>query len=190
MFSTYLYFLFLYCVYAYQYMMPDDICDLIDIKYVKYTFQCGEVSCEGPLHYCSDDNVCLYCSMDLCQSPSPPDQCQLQCKKLQLEIIKEHCDEMMKHMRNSTKDNESDMQGYCFDIYHLSGIFTASVVVAIIIVFTAIQLWKRCRNRKNDAIVNDAHFDKCWCFSYQEKRKQNTTCPSEEMTAMCVPSGK
>lgn len=21
---------------------------------------------------------------------------------------------MMKHMRNSTKDNESDMQGYCF----------------------------------------------------------------------------
>lgn len=88
MFSTYLYFLFLYCVYAYQYMMPDDICDLIDIKYVKYTFQCGEVSCEGPLHYCSDDNVCLYCSMDLCQSPSPPDQCQLQCKKLQLEIIK------------------------------------------------------------------------------------------------------
>lgn len=88
MFSTYLYFLFLYCVYAYQYMMPDDICDLIDIKYTKYTFQCGEVSCEGPLHYCSDDNVCLYCSMDLCQSPSPPDQCQLQCKKLQLEIIK------------------------------------------------------------------------------------------------------
>lgn len=27
-------------------------------------------------------------------------------------------------------------------------------------------------------------------FSYQEKRKLHATCPSEEMTAICVPSGK
>lgn len=86
--STYLYFLFLYCVYAYQYMIPDDICDLIDIKYTKYNFQCGDFFCEGPLQYCSDDNVCLYCSMDLCQSQYPPKQCQLQCKKRQLGKIK------------------------------------------------------------------------------------------------------
>lgn len=173
-------------------MIPDDICDLIDIKYTKYNFQCGDVFCEGPLQYCSDDNVCLYCSMDLCQSQYPPKQCQLQCKKLQLGKIKEHCDEMIKHISNSTKDNESDMQGYCLDIYHLSGIFTASVVIAIIIVFIASQLWKRCtcRNKKNAALVNVEHFDKCCCFSYQEKRKLHATCPSEEMTAICVPSGK
>lgn len=34
----YLYFLFFYCVYVYQYMIFDDICDLIDIKYMKYNF--------------------------------------------------------------------------------------------------------------------------------------------------------
>lgn len=27
-------------------------------------------------------------------------------------------------------------------------------------------------------------------FSYPENRKQKATCPSEEMTAICVPSGK
>lgn len=85
MFSSFSYFLLLCSAYAHQYVMTSTLCDLIDIK---YNFQCGEVSCEGPLHYCSDDNVCLYCSMDLCQSPSPPDQCQPQCKKLQLEKIK------------------------------------------------------------------------------------------------------
>lgn len=85
MFSSFSYFLLLCSAYAHQYVMTSTLCDLIDIK---YNFQCGEVSCEGPLQYCSDENVCLYCSMDLCQSLTPPDQCQFQCKKLQLRNIK------------------------------------------------------------------------------------------------------
>lgn len=84
MFSSFLYVLFLCSVYAHQCIMADTLCDLIDIQYVKYNIQCREVFCEGPLQYWSDDNVCLYCNLDLCQSQTPPNQCQPLCKNLQL----------------------------------------------------------------------------------------------------------
>lgn len=84
MFSSFLYVLFLCSVYAHQCIMADTLCDLIDIQYVKYNIQCREFFCEGPLQYCSDDNVCLYCNLDLCQSQTPPNQCQPLCKNLQL----------------------------------------------------------------------------------------------------------
>eukprot|EP00105_Crassostrea_gigas_P031536 XP_011454265.1 PREDICTED: uncharacterized protein LOC105347071 [Crassostrea gigas] len=188
MFSSFIYILLLCSAYAHQYLMISTVCDLIDIN---YSFQCGDVSCEGPLQYCSDDNVCLYCSMYLCQSPTPPSQCQLQCKKLQLGNFTEHCgDEMMKQKSNFTKDHESDMHGFCIDIYYFSAFCAVSVVIATIIIITASQLCKKYRARKNVAFVNVNHFHRCCCFSYPEHRKQKATCPSEEMTAICVPSGK
>lgn len=54
--------------------MTPGACDLIAIE---YRFQCGDGFCNGPRQYCTDDDVCRYCSIHLCRNP--PDQCRYQC---------------------------------------------------------------------------------------------------------------
>lgn len=63
--------------------MTHSVCDLMAIE---YRFQCGEGFCDGPRQYCADDDVCRYCSTDLCRNP--PDQCQYQCILYQQQNLK------------------------------------------------------------------------------------------------------
>lgn len=57
---------------------------------------------------------------------------------------------------------------YFVDIYHLSAFCAASVFIAIIIIFTASQLWKKYKNRKNAPIVDVKYFDECCWYVYEK----------------------
>lgn len=71
------------CSVRVQLAVIPSVCDLMAIE---YRFQCGEGFCDGPRQYCADDDVCRYCSIDLCRNP--PDQCRYQCIKSQLQNLK------------------------------------------------------------------------------------------------------
>lgn len=69
-----------FCCISLHQVMSHSLCDL---KAIEYRFQCGENFCDGPRQYCADDDVCRYCSIDLCRNP--PDQCRYQCILSQLQ---------------------------------------------------------------------------------------------------------
>ena len=58
---------------------------LISPDMIKYNLHCGtqEVYCEWPLQYCFDNEVCRYCSTDVCHNP--PDQCKYMCEYFKLQ---------------------------------------------------------------------------------------------------------
>eukprot|EP00105_Crassostrea_gigas_P031542 XP_011454272.1 PREDICTED: uncharacterized protein LOC105347075 isoform X2 [Crassostrea gigas] len=170
------------CSVRVQLAVKPSVCDLMAIE---YRFQCGEGFCDGPRQYCADDDVCRYCSIDLCRNP--PDQCRYQCIISQLQNRKELCTTKKNITEKITERNKNEIS---FDesIFIAGCAVLAFIVMSIIIgliYFGWIRNTTPCINVKNCFVK----CYRCSCDENQRRKTEYITDGGEEMTSMCVPSG-
>ncbi|XP_078319504.1 uncharacterized protein LOC111118419 isoform X2 [Crassostrea virginica] len=143
---------------------------------IKYNLHCGtqEVYCEWPLQYCFDNEVCRYCSTDVCHNP--PDQCKYMCEYFKLQ------DPSYKENQRNTTCEDLEHRKVCFE--KMSFIFGCIDIAGILVcMITGILLSLRTKTIFSQHSIH--------CFSFPRKHKQRTICATDitEMTSMCVPSG-
>ncbi|XP_056017141.1 uncharacterized protein LOC125671793 isoform X2 [Ostrea edulis] len=156
----------------------------IDLEDIKYKFQCDTVECEGIRQFCTEDQTCQYCSVDLCKVRSPPPQCQIQCQFYQHQT---------EDVENTTWDSPRprEERDECSGIdrtavYIIIGCGTGLVALAL---FIGVIYFKRSDKSGACVIYNVRNqFLKCCRCDYPPDSKYKTTCTDDrgEVTPVCV----
>ncbi|XP_061191448.1 uncharacterized protein LOC133199614 [Saccostrea echinata] len=119
---------------------------MIDIDNIKFKLPCGNNYCDGIIKYCSEEQTCLYCTTEICESRNPPEMCVFQC-----ETYKIHPDSKTTNQTRSTTEEDSiGDKRVCADtwVVVLLGVTFCVLLVILGVIFISKLIMKKDQMEK------------------------------------------
>ncbi|XP_056017136.1 uncharacterized protein LOC125668947 [Ostrea edulis] len=143
----------------------------IDLEDIEYKFQCGTVECEGIRQFCTEDQTCQYCSVDLCKVRSSPPQCQIQCQ-----FYQHQKEDVENNTRDGPRPREERDECSGIDRTAVHIIIGCGAFVVVLVLFIGVNYFKRSDKSGTCIIYNVRNqFHKCCRCDYPPDNPKNAT---------------